>query len=134
MKHINIIITLTLTALLTLITLAETKRFAWEDTNPPGTVTNYIFRVTTTTDPTTPLVVLNTGTNQVVTVEGLEPGAYLANVQAQAGAGLFSPPSTNLLFTVRPNPTAPLNLTVSSVVNVAWTNNTSSGSIRISVP
>lgn len=132
MKHINIIALLT--ALLALTVPAETKKFAWDDFNPPGIVTNFIFRVTTTTDPTTPLAVLNTGTNQVVTVEGLEPGTYLANVQAQAGAGLFSPPSTNLLFTVRSNPTAPLNLTISSVVSVVWTNNTSSGSIRISVP
>lgn len=132
MKHINIIALLT--ALLALTVPAETKKFAWDDSNPPGIVTNYIFRVTTTTDPNTPLAVLNTGTNQVVTVEGLEPGTYLANVQAQAGAELFSPPSTNLLFTVRSNPTAPLNLTISSVVSVVWTNNTSSGSIRISVP
>lgn len=132
MKHINIIALLT--ALLALTVPAETKKFAWDDFNPPGIVTNFIFRVTTTTDPNTPLAVLNTGTNQVVTVEGLEPGTYLANVQAQAGAGLFSPPSTNLLFTVRSNPTAPLNLTISSVVSVVWTNNTSSGSIRISVP
>ena len=132
MKHINIIALLT--ALLALTVPAETKKFAWDDFNPPGVVTNYIFRVTTTTDTNTPLAVLNTGTNQVVTVEGLEPGTYFANVQAQAGAGLFSPPSTNLLFTVRPNPTTPLNLTISSVVSVTWTNNTSTGSIRISVP
>lgn len=132
MKHT--ITTTLLLLLLAVAALAETKRFAWDDTNPPGVVTNFIFRVTSTTDTNTPLAALNTGTNQVVTVEGLEPGTYLANVQAQAGAGLFSPPSTNLLFTVRPNPTAPLNLTVSSVVSVAWTNNLSTGSIRITVP
>lgn len=128
------ILTTVASILLALAASAETKKFAWDDTNPPGVVTNFIFRVTTITDTNTPMLVVNTGTNQIVTVENLLPGQYSASVVAQGGATLFSPPSTNLLFTVRSNPTAPLNITVSSVVSVAWTNNVSTGSIRISVP
>lgn len=128
------ILTTVASILLALAASAETKKFAWDDTNPPGIVTNFIFRVTTITDTNTPMLVINTGTNQIVTVENLLPGQYFASVVAQGGAALFSLPSTNLLFTVRSNPTAPLNITVSSVVSVAWTNNVSTGSIRISVP
>jgi len=120
--------------LLALAVSAETKKFAWEDTNPPGIVTNFIFRVTTIIDTNTPLLVVNTGTNQIVTVENLVPGQYFANVVAQASATLFSPPSTNVLFTVKSNPTTPINISVSSVVNVTWTNNVSSGNIRVTVP